>query len=128
MSIGGKKDSNDWVYLNERECFVLWNELSSLDKTREALKERGVKNPKTGNPPTKMSISVAAKRFIIKNPEQARVEIAEAEGGEWAEEKMAFYRWLDQEARKILSTVRYEEWTKRNWSILAKAYPEKKGE
>ena len=69
MPIGGKKDNKSWIYLDERECFALWNRLSSLGKTREALIEKGVKNPKTEKPPTKMSISVAAKRFIIKNPE-----------------------------------------------------------
>ena len=96
MAIGESKESSDWVYLDERECFALWNKLSSLGKTREVLIESGVKNPLTEKPPTKMSISVAAKRFIIKNPEQARIEITEAEGGGWAEDRMAFYRWLDQ--------------------------------
>ena len=124
MAIGGEKGSNDWVYLDERECFALWNKLSSLGKTREVLIERGVCNPKTKKPPTKMSISIAAKRFIIKNPEQARIEITEAEGGGWAEDRIAFYRWLDQESNKILSKPRYDEWKDRNWSVFAEVYPE----
>jgi len=128
MAIGGEKESRSWNYLDERVCFELWNEVSSLGETKKILINRGVKNPKTGKPPTKMSISIAAKRFIIKNPEQARIEITEAEGGGWAEDRMAFYRWLDQEAHKILSEPRYEEWKARNWSVLAEAYPEKKGE
>jgi hypothetical protein len=124
MPIGGKKDNKSWIYLDERECFELWNRLSSLGKTREALIEKGVKNPKTEKPPTKMSISVAAKRFIIKNPEQARIEITEARGGEWAEDRLAFYRWLDQEAFKILARPRYNEWKDRNWKVFAEVYPE----
>ena len=119
MSIGGKKDSKQWNYLDERECFVLWNDLSSLGKAQKELVRRGVKNPKTGKYPTNMSIRVAALRWTIKNPEQARIEITESDGGEWAENKNQYYHWLTNEvAYKILSEKRYAEWAEENAEVI----------
>ena len=118
MAIGGERDSNDWTYIPERESFLLWNQLSSLSKTRSKLIERGYKNPKTGKFPTVMSIRIAALRFAIKNPEEAREEIIKA-GGVWAQNKAGYYQWLDKEvAEKILSDNRYAQWLEKNEALL----------
>ncbi|MFA9409406.1 MAG: hypothetical protein ACERKJ_11325 [Candidatus Dadabacteria bacterium] len=115
MPIGGNKDNKEWAYLDERECFTLWNDLSSLSKAQKELVRRGVKNPKTGKYPTNMSIRVAALRWAMKNPEQARIEIAESAGGEWAEDRTHYYQWLNKEvAFKILSEKRYDAWKEEN--------------
>ena len=118
MSIGGGKENHDWQYLDEQECFALWNALSSLTKTRRTLIERGYKNPKTGKPPTVMSIRVAALRYTTKNPQECRSDIIQA-GGIWAKNKEAYYLWLDQEvAKKILSDSRYAEWLVENEELI----------
>ena len=120
MAIGGEKENKDWAYLDEHLCFTLWNELSSLSKAQKELVRRGVKNPKTGKYPTNMSIRVAALRYAIKNPEKARIEITEAAGGEWAEDRTRYYQWLNKEvANKILSEKRYNEWAEENERLIA---------
>jgi hypothetical protein len=121
MSIGGGRENNDWQYLDEQECFALWNALSSLAKTRRMLIERGYKNPKTEKPPTIMAIRVAALRYIAKNPQAARSEIIQA-GGVWAKNTVAYYQWIDQEvAKKILSDSRYVEWLEENKELIGTA-------
>ena len=110
MSIGGKKSSRTWNYLDDELCFNLWNQLSSLSETRKRLIHGGVKNPKTGKPPTTMAIRVAALRFAVRNPEKGRIEITRAVGGEWAEDRETYYQWLNHEcAAKILSKSKYAE-------------------
>ena len=119
MAIGGEKENKEWAYLDEHECFTLWNELSSLSKTQKELVKRGSRNPKTGKYPTNMSIRVAALRWAIKHPEQARIQITEAEGGEWAEDRTKYYAWLQKEvAYKILSEKRYAEWEAENEELI----------
>ncbi len=113
MAIGGKKTSA-WAYLNEYECFTLYNN-TNLAKARQTLIDRGVKNPRTGKPPTKMSIRVAALRYALKNPEKARHEITIVPDGKWAYDREAYYTWLNVEvAKKIFySKKRYEEWLRK---------------
>jgi hypothetical protein len=110
MSIGGKKGSRTWNYLDDEQCFTLWNQLSSLGETRRQLIIADVKNPKTGKPPTTMAIRVAALRYAIRNPEKGRLAITQAEGGEWAEDRTMYYQWLNHEcAAKVLSKSKYAE-------------------
>ena len=112
MAIGGKKTSG-WAYLDEYECFTLYNN-TNLAIARQTLMDRGYKNPRTGKPPTKMSIRVAALRWALKNPEKARLEITIVPDGKWAYDKEAYYTWLNVEvAKKILSKKRYEEWLRK---------------
>lgn len=110
MAIKGNRANRDWAYLDEHECFTVWNEEGSLLKALKVLKLRGIKNPKTGKLPTKMSVSVAAKRYAVKNPEEARQEIATAEGGEWAEDLSRYYEWLLRAAQQVLYKRKYAEW------------------
>ena len=110
MSIGGKKGSRAWNYLNDEQCFTLWNQLSSLGEARKQLIDLGIKNPKTGKPPTTMSIRVAALRYAIRNPEKGRLAITQAEGGEWAEDRTRYYQWLNRDcAARVLSKSKYTE-------------------
>jgi hypothetical protein len=121
MSIGGGRENNDWQYLDEKECFALWNALSSLTKTRRMLIDRGYKNPKTGKPPTVMSIRVAALRYTVKNPQEARSAIIQA-GGIWAKNKEVYYQWLDEKvAQKILSDSAYALWLEENKELIGTA-------
>jgi len=62
MSIKGSKNSRDWTYLDEHECFTLWNNEGSLNKALKILIRQGVRNPRTEKVTTKASVAIAAKR------------------------------------------------------------------
>ena len=110
MGIKGTRANLDWAYLDEHQCFTLWNEEGSLGKALKKLKQLEIKNPKTDKPPTKMSVAVAAKRYAVKNPEEARLEIANAEGGEWAEDLPRYWEWLLKAAQQVLYKGKFAEW------------------
>ncbi len=115
MPIGGEQKGINQQYLDDKTCFQLWIDLGSLQKAQKDLARNGVVNPRTGKIPKRMSIRIASHRYIIRNPEQARVAIANSPGGEWAEDRSTYYQRLDKDiALKVLSKKRYEEWQKKN--------------
>lgn len=59
-------------FLGDKTCFLVWFEMSSLPKAAEYLKKAGVVNPRTGRSPSPMAVHVAAFRWILEHPDEAR--------------------------------------------------------
>lgn len=61
--------SNSTRYLDGEECLKIWAESGSLAKAQKILASKGIVNPTTKLPPTRMSISQSAWRWALENRE-----------------------------------------------------------
>ena len=70
--IGGRQHKTD---LDERLCFQLWIERGTAKKAAQAmLDEYGIDSPrKPGEPYSRRAFDIAAKRYVLWNPDEARV-------------------------------------------------------
>lgn len=61
--------NNSSKFLDGKECLRVWSELGSLQQAVLYFTEKGVLNPTTKNPPTRMSVFQAAWRWALENRE-----------------------------------------------------------
>lgn len=64
--------------LTDKECFLMWVETGSLRKVVITLERKGVTNKNTGKPFSYETIRLAAKRYILTHPDEARPIILKA--------------------------------------------------
>lgn len=97
-------------YLDNRDCFYAWAELGSLAKAKSHFEKNGIVNPKTGKPPTRAAISVAAKRWIAYNLEEA-YDVYVHYGSLMNFEE--FKRWAVRYVKPVMTRMSYRKWLKK---------------
>ena len=102
---------NLWTFLDTKQCFDLWRELTSLRLVQLKLIEQGVVNPYTNKPPTRMGIRAAAYRWISENLDEAR-KILVADGNHLLAEDVYWKAWLKTNLRSSLTPRQYKEFVK----------------
>lgn len=89
--------------LDEKQCFDLWLQLGTLQKVANRLEKEGNVNENTGKPFTLMGIRVAALRYLIHNPEQAKERMIESDPySEYVQTEQSWRRFLIKRAVEIL--------------------------
>jgi len=64
-------------FLDGEKCLQLWLQLDSLAKAQAALARDGVFSNRTGKAPSRSGIEHSAKRWILRNANDARVKYIE---------------------------------------------------
>jgi hypothetical protein len=59
-------------HYNGKDCFDAWLEAGSLKRAAKLLYKQGVTKANGDGPPIPASIQIAAKRYVLMNPEEAR--------------------------------------------------------
>ena len=112
-------------YLDEEACFYLWAELGSLAKAAQELARRGMINPKSGNKPTRASVSIAATRWLADNLREGyEVYLKCGSLMSWED----FKKWAVGYVKRVKSRSSYRRWLKKNNLMeydpeYANAYP-----
>lgn len=97
-------------YLNGRDCFYAWLSQGSSEKATDFLTLRGIRNPSTGEPPTRMGVWSSAVRYAAEHMDECYLAIqhsVEEQGGDpgsftWE----GFVEWLIKSARTAYSSER----------------------
>lgn len=100
--------------LDDKETFLLWVELKSLDKVREHYSGRGIINPRTMLPFTNMAVWTSAMRYVLANPEEAKPYYDDESGINLTQEEWEL--WLIKKAFQVFngSKTRTIKWAKHN--------------
>lgn len=64
-------------FLDGQKCLELWLQLDSLAKAQAALARDGIFSNRTGKAPSRSGIEHSAKRWILRNPQEARIKYIE---------------------------------------------------
>lgn len=99
-------------WLDRERCFYLWMELGSVVKVCSRLYSEGVRNPTTGKPPSEPGVRIAAWKWALYHPEEARQMFIKYTGC-YTDDQMEY--WLDRLqriSRAFLTTRvdRYLDW------------------
>jgi hypothetical protein len=100
--------------LDDKETFILWVELKSLDKVREHYSSRGIINPRTALPFSNMAIWTSAMRYVLANPEDAKPFYDNESGIDLSQDE--WEKWLIKKAFQVFngSKSRTIRWAKQN--------------
>ena len=91
--------TRDIIMLDQKECWKLWHvQLGTLNATQRYFRDKGIINPKTGNPPTKSGIEKAAFSWAIENPDEARIDLERS----WMKEGIIL---TDEEWGRVLTKM-----------------------
>jgi hypothetical protein len=110
MPIGNKAPTK---ILDDELCFKKWYELGSLVKVQRWFQNEGKINPKTGKPFTPMAYWIAAMRWVVNYPDEAReyykkltdLDFDPHDDDEWWE-----YVIDQAKSARFLSKSRFEAW------------------
>lgn len=97
----------------DKEYFELWKELGTLKKVSNHLRLAAEVNPNTGQPFSEMTIRVAAYRYVIEFPEEAK-ETFDTEYGRVLSQK-EWEEFLVNKAMSVYdtSTDKLKSWIER---------------
>jgi hypothetical protein len=111
MSVGKK---SSWEYLDGETCFNLWAQTGSLAKAVRILIDNGIVNKqKGGNAPTEAGVRIAARRWMARNPAEARLRM-KALGEDWVDDDQEWKSWLVFQAKDALGAREYEAFITEN--------------
>jgi len=100
--------------LDDKESFLLWVELGSINKVLGHYNERGIINPRTASPFSEMAVWMSAMRYVLANPEEARPFYDTERGAPYSDEE-----WEDFLIRRVFQVYNYSKsrtlkWAKKN--------------
>lgn len=112
MSIVGRMTKR--IIEDDKQIFILWYELGSLPKVKAFLASAGFVNPASGRPIATLTISTAAYRWVIENPDDARPYYRKISAGYAYDDEM-WNRYLVHRAMKVYNTSkkRFMNWIER---------------
>lgn len=107
--------------VNDKETFLLWVELGTLEKVQNHYNTQGIINPRTEKPLSSQAIWTSAMRWVLENPVEAKEYYDAGEGLPLSQDEWEL--WLIQRAFMVYnySKSRTIKWAK-HFNLFDKYY------